>query len=53
MDGSDTELSFDGGNEGRTLEESASQGFKSTRESLLGFECIMKSEDANVFLAWI
>jgi len=35
VDGSDTQLSLDGRDERRTLEESTSQGLKSTRELLL------------------
>ena len=38
MNGTDTELSFDGGDERRALEECTGESFQCSRESLFGLE---------------
>jgi hypothetical protein len=51
VDGSDTELSLDGRDERRTLEESTSEGLKGAGELLLATgELVVKSDDTDVLL---
>jgi hypothetical protein len=51
VDGSDTELSLDGRNKRRTLEESTSEGLEGTGELLLATgELVVKSDDTDVLL---
>jgi hypothetical protein len=51
VDGSNTELTLDSGDQGGTLEESTSEGLKGTRERLLVRKSIVKTDDADVFLS--
>lgn len=52
VDGSDTELSLDGGNKRRTLEESTSEGLKGAGELCLATgELVVKSDNTDILLA--
>lgn len=51
VDCSNTELTFYGRDQGRSLEESASQCFEGTREGLFVGECVVKAEYADVFFS--
>lgn len=52
VDGTDTELTLDGGNERWALEESTGEGLESAGElSLTTWELVMETDDANVLLA--
>ena len=51
VDGTDTELTFNGGNEWGTLEEGTGKGFQGLCEFLLGFDGIVEAEDGNVLLS--
>lgn len=52
MDGSDSQLTLDGGDERRSLEQSTSEGLESTRK--LGFssrKLIVKADNADIFFS--
>lgn len=51
VDCSDTELTFYGRDQGRSLEESASQCFEGTGERLFVGKCVVKAEYADVFFS--
>lgn len=51
VDGSDSQLSLDGRNEGRSLEECSRERFESTSECLLSGQSSVKSNDADVLLS--
>ena len=52
VDGSDTQLSLDGRNERRSLEQCAGQSFKgSCKLCFTTWELVMESDDSNVFLS--
>jgi hypothetical protein len=51
MNGSDTELTLDGGNQRRTLEESTGEGLESTRQCFLVRESIVETDNADIFLS--
>lgn len=52
VDGSDTELSLDGGDQRRTLEEGTSQGLESSRElCLTTWKFIVQSDNADILLS--
>lgn len=51
VDGTDTELALDGGDERGTLEESTSEGLEGTRElGLAAGELVVQADDADVLL---
>jgi hypothetical protein len=51
VDGTDTELTLDGGDQGRTLEESTSEGLQSAAElSLTAGNLVVEADDSNVLL---
>ena len=52
VDGTDTELTLDGGNERRTLEESTGECLEGAGElSLTTWELVVETDDANVLLS--
>lgn len=52
VDGADTELTLDGGNQGGSLEESAGKGLESLGEgALTTLDLVMESDNADVFLS--
>lgn len=52
MDGSDTELALDGGDQGRTLEERTGEGFERASElGLAAGQLVVKADDGDVFLS--
>jgi hypothetical protein len=52
VDSSDTELSFDGGDERRSLEESSGEGLKSSRELRLSTgHGVVETNNTDVFLS--
>jgi len=50
VDGSHTELTLDGRDERRTLEESTGEGLDGTSHLGLGLDCVVKTENGNVLL---
>jgi len=51
VDGTDTQLTLDGGDQGRTLEESTGEGLQSTTElSLATGDLVVETDNANVLL---
>lgn len=50
VDRTDTELTLDGRNEGRSLEEGSGESFDRSREGLLGLDRCVKTKDADVLL---
>lgn len=51
VDGTDTELTLDGGDQGRTLEESTGEGLQSATElSLATGDLVVETDNANVLL---
>lgn len=52
IDGSNSELSLDGGNEGRALEESTAECLEGTGKGFFGVEYRMKAYHADIFLAY-
>lgn len=51
VDGSDTELTLDGRDEGRALEEGSGEGLEATGEGLLAGEGGVQADDADVLLS--
>ena len=51
VDGSDTELTLDGANKRRALEERTGERFQRRAELLFIFESVVKADNSNVFLA--
>lgn len=50
VDGTDSELTLDSGDERRSLEEGSSEGFKSSGQGLLSGQTSMQSDDTDVLL---
>lgn len=52
MDRSDTQLTLDGGNQGRSLEQGSSKGLKGARKlRLTAWNLVMKSDNTDVFFS--
>lgn len=51
MDGSDTELTLDGGYQRGTLEKGTSKGLKGPLDLLLGLHLIVKAENTDILLS--
>lgn len=52
VDGTDTELTLDGRDEGRALEEGSGEGFEAASEGLLGLEGGVEADNADVLLSY-
>lgn len=51
VDCSNTKLTLDGGDEGRSLEKGASEGLQSSRQSLFVLQLVVESNHTHVFLS--
>lgn len=52
VDGSDSELTLDGRDEGRALEEGSGEGLEATSEGFLAGKGGVEADDADVLLSW-